>query len=349
MAWEPKDPWGRSGEDPLDEALKKAQEQLGRLVPGRGIKSIIWIVLAVIVLWQSVFIVAPDEQGLVKRFGDIVRNVEPGPHFKIPLLETVETPKVEKLHRVEIGFRTDPRGRTRTVPREALMLTGDMNILSLEFIVQYKIQNARDYLYRVANVEGTIHNAAEAAMREVIGKNKIDEALTVGKAEIQQSTQVLLQGILDQYEAGVKVHTVQLQDVNPPEAVAAAFKDVASAKEDREKLINQAHGYRNDLIPRAKGEAAQEVNKAQGFSQARITRAEGEANHFLKTLKEYKQAKDVISNRVYIETMEEVFSNTDKIILDSQAGSNILPYLPLDRLPRSGPTGGGGTERRAGQ
>jgi membrane protease subunit HflK len=349
MAWEPKDPWGRSGEDPLDEALKKAQEQLGRLVPGRGIKSIIWIVLAVIVLWQSVFIVAPDEQGLVKRFGDIVRNVEPGPHFKIPLLETVETPKVEKLHRVEIGFRTDPRGRTRTVPREALMLTGDMNILSLEFIVQYKIQNARDYLYRVANVEGTIHNAAEAAMREVIGKNKIDEALTVGKAEIQQSTQVLLQGILDQYQAGVKVHTVQLQDVNPPEAVAAAFKDVASAKEDREKLINQAHGFRNNLIPRAKGEAAQEVNKAQGYSQARITRAEGEANHFLKTLKEYKQAKDVISNRVYIETMEEVFSNTDKIILDSQASGNILPYLPLDRLPRSGTTTGGGTERRAGQ
>ena len=349
MAWEPKDPWGRGGDDPLDEALKKAQEQLNRLVPGRGFKSVIWIVLAVLVLWQSVFIVAPDEQGLVKRFGDITRTVGPGPHFKIPLLETVETPKVEKLHRVEIGFRTDPRGRTRTVPREALMLTGDMNILSLEFIVQYKIQNARDYLYRVANVEATIHNAAEAAMREVIGKNKIDEALTTGKATIQQSTQDLLQGILDQYQAGVKIQTVQLQDVNPPEAVAAAFKDVASAKEDREKLINQAHGYRNDLIPRAKGEAAQDVNKAKGFAQARIARAEGEANHFLKTLKEYKQAKDVISKRVYIETMEEVLSNTDKIVIDSKAGGNILPYLPLDRLPRSRSTDGGGTDRRAGQ
>lgn len=349
MAWEPKDPWGRSGDDPLDEALKKAQEQLNRLVPGRGFKSIIWIVLAVLVLWQSVFIVAPDEQGLVKRFGDITRTVGPGPHFKIPLLETVETPKVEKLHRVEIGFRTDPRGRTRTVPREALMLTGDMNILSLEFIVQYKIQNARDYLYRVANVEATIHNAAEAAMREVIGKNKIDEALTTGKAVIQQSTQDLLQGILDQYQAGVQIQTVQLQDVNPPEAVAAAFKDVASAKEDREKLINQAHGYRNDLIPRAKGEAAQDVNKAKGFAQARIAKAEGEANHFLKTLKEYKQAKDVISKRVYIETMEEVLTNTDKIILDSNAAGNVLPYLPLDRLPRSRSTAGGSIERKAGQ
>ncbi len=349
MAWEPKDPFGRSGDHPLNEALKKAQEQLNRLVPGRGFKSIIWIVLAILLLWQSVFIVAPDQQGLVKRFGDITRTVGPGPHFKIPILETVETPKVEKLHRVEIGFRTDPRGRTRTVPREALMLTGDMNILWLEFIVQYKIQNARDYLYRIANVETTIHNAAEAAMREVIGKNKIDEALTTGKAIIQQSTQDLLQGILDQYQAGVQVQTVQLQDVNPPEAVAAAFKDVASAKEDREKLINQAHGYRNDLIPRAKGEAAQDVNQAKGFAQARIARAEGEANHFLKTLKEYKQAKDVISKRVYIETMEEVLSKTDLIILDSNVNRNVLLYLPLDRFSRSHSTDGGGTDRKAGQ
>ena len=336
MAWEPKDPWGRSGDDPLDEALKKAQEQMKRFVPsGGGFKSVILIVIGIFVLSQGVFIVAPDEQGLVKRFGDVVRTAEPGPHFKVPILETVMTPKVEKLHRVEVGFRTDPRGRARSIPRESLMLTGDMNILSVEFIVQYKINDARNYLYNVTNVEATIHNSAEAAMREVIGKNKIDEALTVGKAEIQQSTQDLLQRILDQYQAGVQIATVQLQDVNPPEAVAAAFKDVASAKEDREKLINQGYGYRNDLLPRAKGEAAQAVNKAKAYAQARITKAEGEANHFLKTLKEYKQAKDVISKRVYIETMEKILSRTDKIILDSNAGKNVLPYLPLDRLQKS--------------
>ncbi len=334
MAWEPKDPWGGSGQDPLDEALRKAQDQLSRLVPGRGFKSVIYIVLAVLALWQSVFIVAPDEQGLVKRFGEIVREVEPGPHFKIPFVETVDTPKVEKLHRVEVGFRTD-RGRTQFVPREALMLTGDMNILSLEFIVQYKIREAKNYLYKVADVEETIHNAAEAAMREVIGKSKIDEALTIGKAQIQQEAQDLLQGVLDQYLAGVQIATIQLQDVNPPEAVAAAFKDVASAKEDREKLINQAHGYRNDLIPRAKGEAAQGINQAKGSAQSRIARAEGEANYFLQTLKEYKLAPDVISKRVYIETMEEVMANTEKIILDSKASGNVLPYLPLDRLSRS--------------
>jgi len=334
MAWEPKDPWGGSGQDPLDEALRKAQDQLTRLVPGRGFKSIIYIVLSVLALWQSVFIVAPDEQGLVKRFGDIVREVESGPHFKIPFVETVDTPKVEKLHRVEVGFRTD-RGRTQFVPKEALMLTGDMNILSLEFIVQYKIKEAKNYLYKVADVESTIHNAAEAAMREVIGKSKIDEALTIGKAQIQQEAQDLLQGVLDQYLAGVQVATIQLQDVNPPEAVAAAFKDVASAKEDREKLINQSHGYRNDLIPRAKGEAAQGINQAKGHAQSRIARAEGEANYFLQTLKEYKLAKDVISKRVYIETMEEVMANTEKIILDSKAIGNVLPFLPLDRQSRS--------------
>ena len=345
MAWEPKDPWGRSGDDPLDEALKKAQEQLNRLVPGRGLKPVIGIVVLIFLLVQAGFIVAPDEQGLVKRFGDIHRVVEPGLNWKIPFVESVETPKVTKLHRVEIGFRTDPRGRTRSVPRESLMLTGDMNILSVEFIVQYLIKDARNYLYKIANVEATIHNSAEAAMREVIGKNKIDEALTTGKAAIQQSTHDLLQGILDQYQAGVQVQTVQLQDVNPPEAVAAAFKDVASAKEDREKLINQAHGYRNDLIPRAKGEAAQNVNKAKGFAQARIAKAEGEANHFLKTLKEYKQAKDVISKRVYIETMEEVLSKTEMVIMDSSAGKNVLPYLPLNRLSSTGSADG----RRAGQ
>jgi len=336
MAWEPKDPWGRGGDDPLDEALKKAQEQMKRFMPsGGGFKSVILIVLAVFVLSQGVFIVAPDEQGLVKRFGAVVRTEEPGPHFKIPIMETVQTPKVEKLHRVEVGFRTDPRGRARSIPRESLMLTGDMNILSVEFIVQYKISDARNYLYQVTNVEATIHNSAEASMREIIGKNKIDEALTVGKAEIQQTTQDLLQGILDQYEAGVQIATVQLQDVNPPEAVAAAFKDVASAKEDREKLINQAHGYRNDLLPRAKGEAAQEVNKSKAYAQARIRRAEGEANHFLQTFKEYKQSRDIISKRIYIETMEKVLGESEMIILDSGAGNNVLPYLPLDRLPKS--------------
>ena len=306
-------------------------------MPGKGLKPIIMIVVVIFLLTQAFFRVEPDEEGLVMRFGDVVRTVGPGPYFKIPFLDSVVTPKVEKLHRVEIGFRTDQRGRTRIVPQEALMLTGDMNILSVEFIVQYKIASARNYLFNVDQIEPTIAKAAEASMREVIGKSKIDEALTVGKAAIQQSTQDLLQSILNDYDGGVQIAQIQLQDVNPPEQVAGSFKDVASAKEDREKLINQAHGYRNDILPKAKGQAAQDINQAQAYAQARMARAEGEANHFLQTLKEYKQAKNVIGKRIYIETMEEVLSNVDKIILDSAAAGNVLPYLPVDRLSQRGP------------
>ena len=336
MAWEPRDPWGQQGGgDPLDDVLNKAKEQWQRMKPTRGMKSIVLVVAAILVLSQSVFKVEPDEEGLVKRFGDVVRTVQPGPHLKIPFIESVVTPKVQKLHRIEVGFRTNARGRAQIVPQEALMLTGDMNILSVEFIVQYKISQAKDYLFNVANIEETIRKSAEAAMREVVGKNKIDEALTVGKAAIQVSTQELLQSIVDEYEGGVQIATVQLLDVNPPQKVAKFFKDVASAKEEREQLINQAHGYRNDIIPKAKGQAAQDINQAKGYSQARIARAEGEANHFLQTLAEYKKAKDVIGKRLYIETMEEVLSKVDKIILDSNAVGNVLPYLPLERLRRT--------------
>ena len=336
MSWEPKDPWGQQGgSDPLDDVIKKAQEQWQQMKPSKGMRSIIWIVIAIFAFSQAVFKVEPDEEGLVKRFGDVVRTVGPGPHLKVPFLETVVTPKVEKLHRVEVGFRTNLRGRTQIVPQEALMLTGDMNILSVEFIVQYKISDAKEYLFNVANVEETIRKSAEAAMREVIGKNKIDEALTVGKAGIQQSTQDLLQTIINQYQAGTQIATVQLLDVNPPQKVAKFFKDVASAKEEREHLINQARGYRNDIVPKARGQAAQDVNEAKGFAQARVARAEGEANHFLRTLKEYKKGKTVISKRVYIETMEEVLSKVDKIILDSKTAGNVLPYLPLDRMRRT--------------
>ncbi|MBX3302301.1 MAG: FtsH protease activity modulator HflK [Nitrospira sp.] len=345
MVWDPKDPWSKKS-DPLEEALKQAQAQLKDLFPSGGLKSllpsggarnIIFAVLMILLVWQSVFIVAPDEEGVVKRFGVPVRAVEPGPHFKIPFVETVLQPKVAKLYRVEVGFRTTQQGRQQMVPQEALMLTGDMNILAIEFIVQYKIKEAREFLFNVADIHETISKAAEASMREVVGKSKIDEALTTGKSEIQQGTMTLLQAILDQYRSGVQVAAVQLQDVVPPEAVAAAFKDVTNAKEDREKLINQAQGYRNDIIPKAKGEAAERVNRAKGFAQARVNRAQGETNRFLATLKEYQQAKDVISKRIYIETLEEILPNVEKIIIDGKGGERVLPYLPLDRLSRTMP------------
>lgn len=330
MAWDPKDPWSKRN-DPLEEALRQAKSQVSNLLPSGGFRNILLAALAIFLLWQCAFIVGPDEEGVVKRFGTPVRTVGPGPHLKIPILESVLQPKVAKLHRIEVGFRTDRQGRQQMVPNEALMLTGDMNILAIEFIIQYKIKEAINYLFNVADVHETIGKAAEAAMREVVGKSKIDEALTTGKAQIQQDTMTLLQSILDQYQAGVQVAAVQLQDVDPPEAVATAFKDVTNAKEDREKLINQSQGYRNDIIPKAKGEAAQIVNQAKGFAQARLNRAQGEANRFLATLKEYKQAPDIISKRIYIETLEEILPNVEKVIIDGKGGERLLPYLPLDR------------------
>jgi modulator of FtsH protease HflK len=337
MVWDPKDPWSKKS-DPLEDALRQAQSQfknlmpsLKGLMPSSGFRNIALAGLLVFLAWNSAFIVAPDEEGVVKRFGAPVRTVGPGPHGKIPFVESVLQPKVQKLHRIEVGFRTDRQGRQQMLAQEALMLTGDMNILAIQFIVQYKIKESANYLFNVAQIDETIGKAAEASMREVVGKGKIDEALTTGKAQIQQDTQILLQALLDQYHGGVQIAAVQLQDVSPPEAVAAAFKDVTNAKEDREKLINQSQSYRNDILPRAQGEAAQVVNQAKGNAQARVDRAQGEANRFSVTLKEYNQAKDIISKRIYIETMEEILPNVEKIIIDGKAADRLLPYLPLDR------------------
>jgi len=341
---DPKDPWGRR-HDGVDDALRQAREQFGQFIPSGGVRGLALAVVLLVVVWQGTFIVKPDEEGVVKRFGAVVRTAGPGPHLKIPFIESAVQPKVEKLHRVEIGFRTDQQGRQHMLPKEALMLTGDENIIGVEFIVQYKIKSSQEYLFNVDEIDETIQKAAEASMREIVGKSKIDEALTSGKAQIQQDTQTLLQGILDQYRAGVQIAAVQLQDVDPPEAVVAAFKDVASAKEDREKLINQSQGYRNDIIPKAKGEAAAVVNQARAYTQARVTRAAGEADRFVRMLKEYEQARDIISKRLYIETMEEILPNVDKIILDGKGADRVLPYLPLDRLPKA--SGTSSTEKAA--
>ncbi len=254
-----------------------------------------------------------SSSGLVCRFGRSSR----GPTSN-PLRETVLQPKVAKLYRVEVGFRTSQQGRQQMVPQEALMLTGDMNILAIEFIVQYKIKRIREFLFNVADIHETIGKAAEASMRESGKEEKIDEALTTGKAVIQQDTLHALTDDLGSVPIRCADCCGAAARRGSTGALAAAFKDVTNAKEDREKLINQAQGYRNDIIPRAKGEAAELVNRARGFRQARLNRAQGETNRFLATLKEYNQAKDVISKRIYIETMEEILPGMEKIIIDGE-------------------------------
>ncbi len=347
MSWDPNRPgrgsWGQ-GPPPIDEVVKKFEESLQssfesvkRKLPG------FWaLVLVVLLVWLAtgIYIVRPDEQGVVKRFGEMVRTVGPGPHWHIPYpIETVLKPKVTKVHRVEVGFRTvssGPPARYREVPSEALMLTGDANIVALEFIVQYRIKEPVPFLFNIRDQETTIKDAAEAAMREVVGKNQIDEVLTEGKLQVQEDTKILMQEILDRYEAGIKVDAVQLQDVLPPKPVIAAFKDVASAKEDREKTENLSLGYRNDILPKAKGLARQIINEAEAYKEAKINQAKGDVSRFLQVLQEYRKAKDVTRTRIYLETMEEVLAETDKILIDQQTSDKMLPYLPLERFRKGG-------------
>jgi len=335
MAWQQGDQWGQS-DNPLQDIFKKVERLFGGGGgPVKGLKTIIALGLIILFFVSAFYTVEPDEQGVVKRFGKVVRVTNPGPHFRVPVIETVYKPQVTKVHPVAIGFRRDPSGRAQVLPREALMLTGDENILQVETVVQYRIQDAEAYLFNVANVESTIKKGSEAAIREVLGKTHVDDALTTGKQEIQTKTQDIAQKILDSYSAGVEITTVQLKDVSPPKEVVAAFKDVASAKEDRERLIRQAQSYENDIIPKAKGQAAQTVNEAEAFAQARVQRAKGEGDRFVKQLKEYRRGKDVIRKRIYIETMEAILPRMDKVIIEGKVADGILPYLPLGQGVRA--------------
>ena len=291
------------------------------------------VVLAALAIWllTGTYMVGPDEVGVVRTFGEHTRVAQSGLnwHFPVPI-ETVNTPKVTEVKRVEIGFRTLRNGQYRTVEKESLMLTGDENIVDAEMIVQYKIKDPVAYLFNIVEPELTVREAAEASLRTVVGRNKIDETLTTGKFTIQEETKSQLQSILDLYESGIHVVAVQLQDVSPPKEVIGAFKDVASAKEDKNRMVNQAEGYRNDLIPKARGEAEAMIRAAEGFRESRIKRAEGDAAKFTTILQEYRKAKSITEKRLYLETMEKVLPGIEKIIIPDKDSGNILNLLNLN-------------------
>jgi membrane protease subunit HflK len=291
------------------------------------------VVLAALVIWllTGTYMVGPDEVGIVRTFGEHTRIAQSGLnwHFPVPI-ETVNTPKVTEVKRVEIGFRTLRNGQYRTVEKESLMLTGDENIVDAEMIVQYKIKDPVAYLFNIVEPELTVREAAEASLRTVVGRNKIDETLTTGKFTIQEETKFQLQSILDLYESGIHVVAVQLQDVSPPKEVIGAFKDVASAKEDKNRMVNQAEGYRNDLIPKARGEAEAMIRAAEGFRESRVKRAEGDAAKFTTVLQEYRKAKSITEKRLYLETMEKVLPGIEKIIIPDKDSGNILNLLNLN-------------------
>ena len=300
------------------------------------------VIFAIVGLWllSGIYIINPDEQGVVLRFGKYDRTEGPGPHYAWPVpIESVYKPQVTQVLRGEVGFRsvgqtaTFQQGQVRTVPEEASMLTGDENIVNVQFSVQYKISDPVSYLFNVTAPAALVRNAAEAAMREVIGNSLIDSAITDGKLKIQSEATHLLQTVLDRYGAGIQVLAVQPQDVHPPQEVIDAFKDVASAREDKSRIINEAEAYRNELLPKARGQAAAMVNDAEAYSATRVRTAEGDASRFDALRVEHDKAPKVTEQRLYYEAIEEILSNAgEKVLMDSPAAGRTLPYLTLPGL-----------------
>jgi membrane protease subunit HflK len=306
------------------------------------------ILLAVVIILWLVFggpfyIVGPDEEGIIQTFGKYTSSTSPGFHFKFPWpIQTVIVPKVKEIKRLEVGFRTKPgtgsaqyedATNSSAMLREAQMLTGDENVVNNSMIVQYKIKNAVDYVFNVKDQEGTLHDLAEAAERQVVGNRPIDDTLTTGKTDIQLEVLDKIQAMADQFGLGVTITAVQLQDVQPPGEVAAAFKDVATAKEDRDGIINTARGYQNEKIPQARGKAAQLLRESEGYERERVAMAEGDASRFLALAEEYKKAPAVTRERLYLETMKSVLPRVKKVIVDDEAS--------IVNLNQLNPTGAG--------
>ena len=357
-----KGPWGsgpqQSGPTPpdLEEFLRRSQDKLRTVLPGGNLggKGLALIVLAAIAIWgfSGFFRVDPDELGVVLRFGKYVRDAKPGLNYHLPYpIESVLTPKVTRVNRIDIGMRLVEdlrRGNTvRDVPEESLMLTGDENIVDVDFSVFWvvKPEGAGDYLFNIQQPEGTVKAVAESAMREVIGRSTIQPILTGARQSIETAVQELMQQTLNKYGSGIQITQVQLQKVDPPSQVIDSFRDVQAARANLEQSQNEAQTYANKVVPDARGRAEQVKQNAEAYREQTVAEAKGATARFLKVYDEYKKAPDVTRQRMYLETMERLFGGTDKVIMDSGAG--VVPYLPLDQLaprrpqqPATPPAGG---------
>ena len=328
----------------IDAIIRDIQNKINKFLPG-GSKSggkpigLILIILLFVWLASGLYRVGPDEQGVVLRFGKFIKTTQPGLHYHIPVpIETVETPKVTKVNRIDIGFRSErdsgfsTGGGVADVPQESLMLTGDENIVNIDFSVFWVIKDAGKFLFEIQDPEGTVKAAAETAMREVIAKSDIQPILTEGRAKIEVETQEIIQSILDEYQSGIQVTQVQTQKADPPDQVIDAFRDVQAARADMERSKNEAEAYANDVIPRARGEAAKIMQAAEAYKQQVVAASEGEASRFISIYNEYAKAKEDTQERMYLETMEKVLADIDKVIIEKNAGSGVVPYLPLPEL-----------------
>lgn len=321
----------------FDAMARKLKENFGGF-GGMGVGSVIAIIL-MIWLATGLYRVLPEEHGVILRFGEWQRTVtQPGLGYHLPWpIDTIIKPNVTFERRIEVGFRdaASNRGRAIDVKEESLMLTGDENIIDIDFVVLWKVGDARNFLFNIRNPEDTIKKVAESAMREVIGQTNIQPALTGARGEIQSRTRELMQDMLDSYEAGVLISDIQMQKVDPPAPVVDAFNDVQRARADRERLRNEAETYRNDIIPRARGDSEKLLQEAEAYKEEIVNRAQGDAARFNSVYAAYNQARDVTAQRLYIETMEDVLQNSQKIIIDHpQGGMGVLPYLSLDELKK---------------
>ena len=363
MSWQNnggnQNPWGGGprgggggGQPPpdIDEVIRKAQQRLRGFLPGGGSKGVMFLgLLILVVLWiaTGIYTVQPSQQGVVLRFGQWTETTAPGFHVHLPYpIETVLLPNVTESNRIDIGFRSNPvtsrRGRAQTnYLNESLMLTGDENIVDINFTVLWVIQDAGKYLFNIQDPqELTIKVVAESAMREVIGRTPIERALTEDRGAIQREVQTLIQGVLDGYGAGVQITDIKLEKVDPPEQVIEAFRDVQAAEADKERFQNQAEAYANSIVPEARGEAQKMILEAEAYKAEVVARAQGEASRFLSVYREYAQAKNVTRKRIYLETMQEILSGMNKVIIDGEASSGVVPYLPLPELKNNSNQGG---------
>ena len=337
-------PWGGgSNNNDFEDSLKKARNRVKNMKVGTPRNLSIFIIVAILLWLASGFYrVEPDEQGIELLFGKWNETTTtPGLHyfFPTPIGKTV-TPKVEVIRKINVGFRTandlgfsSNSNAERKVAEESLMLSGDQNIADVQFTVLYKIKDAGNFLFKLRNPELTVKDMSESVMREVVGQRDLQFLLTEGRQEVEQVVRISLQDILDSYESGVLIQSIQLQSVDPPAQVIDAFDEVQRARQDKERLVNEANSYLNKIVPNARGESAKLIQEATAYKEQVVKQAEGVAQNFIDVYNSYKDAKDVTRRRIYLETLREVLEGPNKIILDdSGTGQGVVPYLPLNEL-----------------
>lgn len=351
-----KDPWGQKnkqqGPPDLDKVIKDIKEKIGasfggnrggsdgnKSGPPKGMNTGLIFLIGIIALgfwlFSGFYTVTQGSQGIELQLGKLKRTTQAGLHWHFPApIETVHIINTSRENTVEVGFRSRGGASNNTfVPKEALMLTEDENIIGIQFAVQYDIKSPTDLLFHVADsVETVVRQATESAVRETIGKNSMDFAITEGRGVIASETQTLLQQILDRYQTGINVRSVEMQDAQPPEEVKDAFDDAVRAREDEQRLKNLAEAYANDVIPRARGKAARITQEAQAYKESTIAIAEGEASRFDQVREEYQKAPQVTRDRLYLDAMQDVLGRSSKMVIDQQQGGNSVMYLPLDKM-----------------